>query len=329
MNNFAELMLQEQTDTLTLEEREFVEVHKQIVSYGEMTGRYFVEMCQKVKQMRDGKLYRAAGFETFGEYTETALNLKERQAYNYAKAADDFSEKYLQDHAALGITKLGYLAKLTAGEREEIEENINLSEASTREVDEAVKAALRERDEAQMQLDLFAAEKENLQAQIDLLATEKENLQAELADRENRKDGLQKAYDEKKAELAEAKKQAEDLKAKKSDLEQKLKEAKAAAKEVKTVPDEASKKLAEEQKARADELEQKLRETNAQLTAALEQKKTIATDDLLVFKVKFGDIQRIGGEMVKAIKGMDEETSVKCRKALNAVIDGWKEEMGL
>lgn len=315
MNNFAELMLQEQTDTLTLEEREFVEVHKQIVSYGEMTGRYFVEMCQKVKQMRDGKLYRAAGFESFGEYTETALNLKERQAYNYAKAADDFSEKYLEDHAALGITKLGYLAKLTAGEREEIEESIDLSEASAREVDEAVKAALRERDEAQKQLDIFAEENETLKA--------------ELADRENGQGDLQKAYEEKKAELAEAKKQAEDLKTKKSDLEQKLKEAKAAAKEVKTVPDEASKKLAEEQKARADELEQKLRETSAQLTAALEQKKTIATDDLLVFKVKFGDIQRIGGEMVKAIKGMDEETSVKCKKALNAVIDGWKKEMGL
>lgn len=73
MNNFEQLMLQEQTSTLTLEEREFVEVHRQIVSCGEMTGRYFVEMCHKIKQMRDGKLFRAAGFETFGEYTETAL----------------------------------------------------------------------------------------------------------------------------------------------------------------------------------------------------------------------------------------------------------------
>lgn len=315
MNNFEMILQKSETNALTLEEREFVEVHKQILSCGEMTGRYFVEMCQKIKQMRDRKLFRAAGFESFGEYTETALKIKERQAYNYAKAADDFSEKYLEEHSSLGITKLGYIAKLTAGEREEIEENLDLAGATAKEVDEAVKAALRERDEKQKQLDLFASENENLKA--------------ELAERESGQDSLQKAIEEKKAELVEAKKQADDLKAKKADLEKKLKDAKAAAKEVKTVPDEESKKLAEEQRARADELERKLRETNAQLTAALEQKKTIATDDLLVFKLKFGDIQRIGGEMVKAIKGMEEETSIKCKKALNAVIDGWKKEMGL
>lgn len=329
MNNFESLMLQEQTDTLTLEEREFVEVHKQIVSYGSLAGRYFVELARKLKTMRDGKLYKAAGFEDFGGYVEEAVGLKARQAYNYIKVAEKYTDKYLEDHADIGITKLTLLAQVTEAEREEIEENLDLSEASTRDVDEAVKAALRERDEAQKQLDLFAAEKENLQAQLDLLATEKENLQAELADRENGQEGLQKAYEAKKAELAEAKKQADDLKAKKSDLEQKLKEAKAAAKVVKTVPDEAAKKLAEEQKARADDLEQKLRETNAQLAAALEQKKTIATDDLLVFKVKYEDLQRIGAEIGKALSGMDKETAIKCKNALNAVLDGWKEEMGL
>lgn len=62
MNNFESLMLQEQTGTLTIEELEFLEVHKQIVSYGEMTGRYFVEMCQKVKQMRDGKVFEKSQF---------------------------------------------------------------------------------------------------------------------------------------------------------------------------------------------------------------------------------------------------------------------------
>ncbi len=315
MNNFELILQKSETNALTLEEREFVEVHKQIISCGEMTGRYFVEMCQKIKQMRDQKLFRAAGFESFGEYTETALKIKERQAYNYAKAADDFSEKYLEEHSSLGITKLGYIAKLTAGEREEIEENLDLLASSTKDVDEAVKAALRERDEKQKQLDIFAEENESLKA--------------ELAERESGQDSLQKAFEEKKAELAEAKKQADDLKAKKSDLEQKLKEARAAAKEVKTVPDEESKKFAEEQRARADELEQKLRETNAQLIAVKEQKKTIATDELLVFKVKFDDLQRLGEEIGRALSGMEEENAIKCKKALNAILDGWKEDMGL
>lgn len=315
MNNFNQLMLQKQERTLTVEEREFVEIHKQIVFCSEMTGRYFVEMCYKIRQMRDGKLYRAAGFETFGEYTETALKVKERQAYNYAKAADDFSEKYLEEHAELGITKLGYLAKLTEGEREEIEDKIDLIEASTREVDDAVKEALRERDEKQRQLDIFAEENESLKA--------------ELAERENGQGDLQKAYEEKKAELAEAKKQTAELKAKEAELKKQLKEVKASKTETVTVQDEESKKLAEAEKARADELEQKLRETTAQLAVAKEQKKTIASDELLLFKVKFDDLQRIGEDMGGILAKMDGETAGKCRKAITAVLTAWKEGLGL
>lgn len=315
MNNFEQLMLQEQASSLTLEEREFVEVHKQIVSYGEMAGRYFVEMCQKIKQMRDGKLFRAAGFETFGEYTETALKIKERQAYNYAKAADDFSEAYLAEHATLGITKLVLLAKLTEDEREDVEEKVDLSEASTRDIDEAVKEALRERDEKQKQLDIFAEENENLKA--------------ELAERESGQDSLQKEFDAKKAELWEAKRQAADLKAKEAELKKQLKEVKASKTETVTVQDEESKKAAAAEKARADELEQKLRETAAQLAVAKEQKKTIASDDLLVFKVKFDDLQRIGEDMRGMLAKMDEEVAAKCRKALAAVLSAWKEDMGL
>lgn len=314
-NTFLQLMDDEKSTMLSVEQREFVETHKQIVSYGSLAGRYFVELARKLKVMRDGKLFKAAGFADFGGYVEEAVGLKARQAYNYIRVAEKYTDKYLEEHAGIGVTKLTLLAQVAEIEREEIEENLDLAEASTKDVDEAVKAAIRERDEKQKQLDLFAAENESLKA--------------ELAEWESGQDSLQKAYEEKKAELTEAKKQADDLKAKKSDLEKKLKEAKSAAKEVKTVPDEESKKLAEEQKARADELERKLRETNAQLTAALEKKKMIASDDLLVFKVKFNDLQRLGSELAEALSRMEKESAIKCKNALNAVIDGWKEDMGL
>lgn len=314
-NTFLQLMDDEKTTMLSVEQREFVETHKQIVSYGNLAGRYFVELARKLKIMRDGKLFKAAGFEDFGAYVEEAVGIKMRQAYNYIKVAEKYTDKYLEENAELGITKLTLLAQVTEAEREEIEEKLDLGGSTARDVEEAVKEAIRERDEKQKQLDIFAEENESLKA--------------ELAGREIGQDSLQKAYEDKKAELAEVRKQADDLKAKKSDLEKKLKEAKEASKEVKTIPDEESKKIAEEQKARADELEQKFRETNAQLAAIKEQKKTIATDDLLVFKVKFDDLQRLGTDIGKALAGMDEETAIKCKNAINAVLSGWKEEMGL
>lgn len=314
MSNFQQLMVTEQ-ESLTAEEREFVTVHRQILSSGEMAGHAFMEMCYGIKRMRDEKIYRAAGFETFAEYVEGELHIKERQAYNYAKAAEDYSSAYLEEHAKLGITKLGVLAKLTAGEREEIEEKIDLEGSSTRELDAKIQEIIRERDEAQQQLDIFAAESAELKEK--------------LAESESGNSALREEFNRKKEQLDAEEKRAAELARKKKELEKELKEAKSAAKEVKTVPDEESKKLAEEQRARAEELEQKLRETNAQLVVAKEQKKTIASDDLLVFKVKFEDLQRIGNDIATALSGMSDENCEKCKNALNAVLKEWKEEMSL
>ena len=156
-----------------------------------------------------------------------------------------------------------------------------------------------------------------------------DGIREELDAAESSKSELQDAYDAKKKELIETRDKVKSLETVKADLEKQLKDAKKAKTEIKTIPDEESKKQAEAEKARADELEQKLKETNAQLAAAKEQKKTIASDDLLIFKVKFNDLQRIGEEIKKALDGMSAENAEKCRKAVNAVIDKWKGAMQL
>ena len=64
---FQQLMLDDPNTMLSDEQKDFVITHKQIVACGSMAGQYLVEMAYKLKHMRDGKLYRAAGFEEFGK----------------------------------------------------------------------------------------------------------------------------------------------------------------------------------------------------------------------------------------------------------------------
>ncbi len=319
MRKYEQLIVAEQSAELTNDEREFVEVHRRIVASGEMTGRYLFEMCNQIKRMHDNKLYKAAGFKNFEEYSEQALKVKRRQAYNYIKLAETYSEQYIVENSEVGITKLALLASVTDEEREEITETMDIVEANTAEVEEAVKAALQERDEAQKQLKERQEELDGMREELDAA--------------ESSKSELQDLYDAKKKELIEAKDKVKTLETSKSNLENQLKAAKAAAekasKEIKTVPDEESKKQAQAEKARADELEQRLKETTAQLAAAREQKKTIASDDLLTFKIKFNDLQRLGAELKKALDGMNEENATKCRAAVNTVLNGWKGEMKL
>lgn len=130
MRKYEQLIVAEQSAELTLEEQEFVEVHRRIVACGELTGRYLFEMCNQIKRMRDDKLYAVAGFKKFEDYTEQALKVKRRQAYNYIKLAETYSEKYIVENADLGITKLALLAGVTEEEREEITETIDVVEAN-------------------------------------------------------------------------------------------------------------------------------------------------------------------------------------------------------
>ena len=336
---FNQLMVQEQAG-LTADQLIFVETHKQIISYGNLAARSFVEMGHKLKEMRDGELYKAAGFENFGDYTEQAAGIKERQAYNYINVVERYDEKYLAEHANLGVTKLLALSTASEEEREEIAETIDLKKASSRKIQDAVKAAQKERDEARERL-------KTMQQEYDDLTTELDTARQEKDDAESARTDIQTAYDKKKEELREAQEEVGELTAKKKELEAKKKEleeqletaqkAKTKVKtEIKTVPDETAQKELDDArkqlKAKEEErqeLDRKLRETTVQLEEAKEQKRAIAQDDIITFKIKFDEIQRLGGEIITAIGKMEEEIALKCKNAVAAVMKNWQEAFGI
>lgn len=166
MKNFEYLIQADRTTDLTFEESEFINVHRRIIASASLVGQYLFEMCSQIKRMRDGKLYLAAGFEKFEDYTEQALKVKRRQAYTYIKLAETYTENYIIENAEAGITKLALLANVTEEERQEITEAVDIREATVSEVEGAVKAAVRERDEAQKQVKIYAEKNEELQSKL-------------------------------------------------------------------------------------------------------------------------------------------------------------------
>lgn len=318
---YKQLMLLPEEE-LTEPQKTFLTVHNEMLMAGQKAADCACIMATDLKRMRDEKLYEAAGFESFKDYVENALNIKERQAYNWINVLA-LPTEYLQQNASIGVTKLALIASASEEVQEKIMEKDDVG--SVRELTAEIKRLEAENAEKEKQINLL---EDDLQERDERIK-ELEDVQPE----PDSNPEFKKAIEEKEIELTKAKQRAETLKQEALTLEKQLAAAKAAAaktaKEVKTVPDEESKKQAAAEKARADELEQKLKETNAQLAAAKEQKKTIASDDLLTFKIKFTDLQRLGGEIKKALDGMNEENATKCRAAINAVLNGWKGDMKL
>jgi len=133
-------------EIMLTEQQQAEALHKQITGYGEVIYQSLYGMCTAIKQMRDSKLYKALGYDTFEAYTEEKLGMKRRQAYNYIQIADQLTEDFVQPVAQIGMRKLLMLTTLTDDQREELTQTVDLESTTVRELRDQI-AALKEESE--------------------------------------------------------------------------------------------------------------------------------------------------------------------------------------
>lgn len=308
---FEQLMLVDNEGKLTFEEQQFKDLHDRICYNAKQAAKHWVEMAQDIREMRDSKHYQVAGFESFGDYTENALGIKERQAYNYIAVVDKLPEDFVKTYASIGVTKLALLTSVDDEERQELLERIDLNTAKTSEISATVKEIMAERDDAVEQLSLLKDEKVDLEQKNEIiheanvsLAKENDELKKQLEDAKNT---VVYQKDPKQAEALQKAKERE--KALKEDVESKKKELAEAR--------DGKKALEEEVETLRAELEQ----AKAEAKTAKPTKVEIKDDVLVVFKVKFKIYQDLLDEMSELIQKMDESDATRCRMAVRAVID--------
>lgn len=312
----------ELSGNLSEEQNEALNLHYEIIAKGNLAASAMVDFCQNLKRMRDERKYLLLGHETFEEYVEQDVGIKQRQAYTYIQALESLGEKYLQSNASLGISKLGMLAALPWYERREIEENNDVAEMSTRELKETISKL----HEAQEQLTLITAERDELakssQEHEDLSNTVR-RLREEL-----------KAASEKPAATVMREPTAEEIKQytvdaiEKERAKAKKDREKAIAEAEKRVRDAAEKSAADELGRKTEELEKKYKavldaaeKEKSELVGRLEKvekdAKLTASPEVAKFSVYFDSVQKYINVMRDIIASMDDETTAaKLRAAM-------------
>lgn len=288
---YRQLMIADENTMMSTEQKEFVVTHRQIMQCGAMAGQYIVEMARKLKTMRDGKLYRAAGFDEFRDYVKEAIGIEERQAYTYIKVAEELPDEFLLKNAALGITKLALLASAEPEDREKAVQEGIAQDGTTRELQEYIKKLETERDSKAEQLSLFSKEKEAAIAEKDSARADADNAQKKLAAAEKKVLKLNE-------EIAKKQKELEDLRNAPAQVEQvENPETVAKLKEAETERDAA---LA--------------------VSESLRKQLDIASDDKMArFKILFEDFQVMLGKMFSLLNEMEIEKKNKCIAALQTI----------
>lgn len=312
----------ELSGNLSEEQNEALNLHYEIIAKGNLAASAMVDFCQNLKRMRDERKYLLLGHETFEEYVEQDVGIKQRQAYTYIQALESLGEKYLQSNASLGISKLGMLAALPWYERREVEENNDVAEMSTRELKETISKL----HEAQEQLTLITAERDEL--------AKSSQEHEDLSDTVRRLREELKAASEKPAATVMREPTAEEIKQytvdaiEKERAKAKKDKEKAITEAEKRVRDAAEKSAADELGRKTEELEKKYKavldaaeKEKSELVGRLEKvekdAKLTASPEVAKFSVYFDNIQKYINVMRGIIASMDDETTAaKLRDAM-------------
>ena len=248
--------------SMTAEQQEAAAMHFEIVQAAKTAVNSLLDLGRKLKRMRDSGRYKDLGFSSFAEYTEAAVGIKQRQAYNYITVVESLPARLIEENAAAGVTKLALLSKLNPEDREDLTgdtlANITVAE---------LKRLVEERDAMAQQLNLFRQEEQ--------VATVAE-VEAEPIDADTiRRQAVEETRQQMAAEFAEEKAKLEAAHAAAIN-EATLKAEKAAAAEVRKAKADAKQKAQEETakqvaKARREAAQEAAAQQEAKDRAALEQ----------------------------------------------------------
>lgn len=217
-------------NTVSIQYQEAITLHQSILANAQVSATAFVEVCKGIKKMQIEKLYIELGYENFEDYTEKALNLGRSQAYKYIRLLDNLGEEFVHSNAQLGISKLALIASVEIKEdREEMLKDNEMSEMSTREIQELVDKVKFQGE----QLTLLEEELEesksvsadNKADELDKLKNELEETKRQLAQAEFEykeecesaeknffeKESLEEKFDEAQKELEELRKKPVDV----------------------------------------------------------------------------------------------------------------------
>ena len=109
-------------------------LHRRIMANISALAQSLAQMCQDIKKMRDTRLYKAMGYDTFEAYTEQEIGIKRRQAYTYISIAEKLPEDFVRDTAQIGVQKLALLASITADQRETITAETDLQNTTVKQL---------------------------------------------------------------------------------------------------------------------------------------------------------------------------------------------------
>ena len=320
----------------TREQEQAVSLHYEIMATAQAAADSLLDLGRKLKQMRDTGGYKHLGFETFGAYTEQAVGIRQRQAYNYITVVEKVPARLVEENSAAGVTKLALLGKLGPADQEEVAGQ-DLAHITVAELQKLIE----EKNGLSQQLSMLqeepAAEAESREVDLEAIREEaREEIRAEL-EQAHREDLDRQAAEIREEETRKAAREADEKVRKvKAEALEKIRRAKeAAAKEAESRVEAARESARQEQEARDKaDLEAARKEAQEARTQAQETAKRLqlsASEESIRFALLFEQLQTAASGMMDIVDSLQEkgktEEAEKLKTALGKALQALESEV--
>lgn len=259
-------------------------LHYEIMTAARAAADSLLNLGRKLKQMRDTGHYKDLGFDTFAAYTETAVGIRQRQAYNYISVVEKLPAQLIEENAAAGVTKLALLAKLGPADREEVAAD-GLANITVAELQKIID----ERNNMAEQLAMFETSAPADTVEADAHEVDMEQLRAEIAAELEAKHAA--ALEAAKADAQRAAEKAAADKIAKAKADAKAKAERQIANARKEAADAAAAEQAEKDRAELAAAQQRATEATQRAAETAKQLKLQADDTGIKFGLLFQDMQ--------------------------------------
>lgn len=271
-------------ENTTPAQAEAVALHYEIMTAARAAADSLLNLGRKLKQMRDTGHYKDLGFDTFAAYTETAVGIRQRQAYNYISVVEKLPAQLIEENAAAGVTKLALLAKLGPADREEVAAD-GLANITVAELQKIID----ERNNMAEQLAMFETSAPADTVEADAHEVDMEQLRAEIAAELEAKHAAELEAAKADAQRAAEKAAADKIAKAKADAKAKAERQIANAR--KEAADAAAAEQAEKDRAELAAAQQRATEATQRAAETAKQLKLQADDTGIKFGLLFQDMQ--------------------------------------
>ena len=138
---------------ITAQHAKALDLHNRIMVSAQLVQTNLWDMCNGLKEMRDGKLYKELGYQNFEEYCDTEFNISRRNAYYYISIIENMSEENVKTFSPIGKSKLYLLSTLSEADQQKITAENDVSEMTVKELEKEIKYLKDKNNEMDRQLD--------------------------------------------------------------------------------------------------------------------------------------------------------------------------------